>query len=118
MKKVLVIDDDQTIMEVMKIVLEEEGYTVLVDSKGTYFSKKSNPLPDIILLDLLLKGEDGREICKTIKADTRTSHIPIIIVSAHTSKEVEKAVGEAGADSYLTKPFDIHKLLEKVAQFT
>lgn len=117
MKTVLVIDDDQTILEVMKIVLEEEGYSVLVDTQGSYFKKKSNPLPDIILLDLLLRGKDGREICKKIKSDNKTSQIPIIIVSAHTSKEVEKAVEESGADSYLTKPFDIHQLVKKIQQF-
>lgn len=113
-KKILVVDDEPDILEFLRVILEEEGYTVATTDKGEYVEKLQNGgLPDIILLDVLLSGKDGREIVKQLKSQEDTKHIPVIMFSAHPSAE---ATARAyGADDFLAKPFDIDELLTKVA---
>jgi len=105
---ILVVDDEESILEVVQIVLEGEGYTVQT-SMNSSFLHQLTPLPDIILLDVLLSGEDGREICKRIKADTRLQHIPVIMLSAHS--DASKVANTSGADAFLEKPFDVDALI-------
>lgn len=111
---ILVIDDDEAIVEVIKIVLEEDGFKVTTDLKGEFFDNTQKTLPDLVLLDVLLKGKDGREICKKIKADPQTSAIPVVLISANSPKEIEEATRQCGADGYITKPFDIYELTKVV----
>src|SRR6266550_2894874 len=115
MKKILIIEDDKSILDAVQMALEFEGYAVTTAEKGEYADKLMNgkaPLPDGILLDILLSGMDGRLICKTLKAHKKTEHIPIIMMSAHPG--AEKSVDEAGADHFLPKPFAIDDLLQTV----
>ncbi len=72
--------------------------------------------PDALLLDVWMSGQDGREICKFLKNRSNTKHIPIIMISA--SKDVAASVKAAGADDFLTKPFEMDELIKKVKKYT
>ena len=112
-KKILVVDDEPDILEFLQIIFEEAGYHVDTTEKGDYLEKlKNGPLPDLVLLDMLLSGRDGREIVKQLKSRDSTKHIPVIMFSAHPS--AEKTALAAGADDFVEKPFDIETLLEKI----
>src|SRR4051812_40215883 len=88
MKKVLVIDDDEGILEGFRAILESEGYDVELSADGEvllHLSEKA--LPDLILLDILISGTDGRELCKILKAKPITQNIPVLMVSANIDTE-------------------------------
>src|SRR5581483_5634132 len=115
-KKILVVDDEPDILEFLQIILEEEGFTVATTDKGEYLEKLHNgALPDLILLDMLLSGKDGRDIVKFLKSQQETMHIPVIMFSAHPSAEA--TARQAGADDFLEKPFHMSTLLAKIAHF-
>ncbi len=115
-KKVLVVDDEPDILDFLQIILEDEGYAVLTTDKGEYIERlHDGSLPDLILLDVLLSGKDGREIARQLKSQEETKHIPVIMLSAHPS--AEETVRAAGADDFLAKPFEIDDLVAKVAQY-
>lgn len=115
-KKILVVDDEPDILEFLQVILQEEGYIVLTTTKGEYVEKlHDGGLPDLILLDVLLSGKDGREIVKLLKSQEETNHIPVIMFSAHPS--AEKTARAAGADDFVAKPFEINHLLSTVARY-
>ena len=115
-KRILVVDDEPDILEFLQIILQEEGYTVLTVEKGDCVENFYNgSLPDIILIDVLLSGKDGREIVKHLKRQEETKHIPIIMFSAHPNAEL--TAEEAGAEDFVAKPFDIDFLLKKIEQY-
>jgi len=110
---VWIIDDDPGILEVTQIVLEEAGFEVRkVDSENALEKNLHGRLPDVILLDILIAGIDGKDVAKRLKSDERTKHIPIIMMSADINLP-EKAK-EAGADDFLKKPYDIYELEKMV----
>ncbi len=111
-KTILVVDDDEGIIEVVQIVLESEGYDVRTSLTGDFLCQLDYTLPDLILLDVLLLGEDGREICRALKNNSRTAHIPVILLSAHS--DASKVADASGADGFLEKPFDLDELTEAV----
>jgi DNA-binding response OmpR family regulator len=113
---ILIIDDDPDIIEVAKLVMEDEGYRVITDNKGIYFDDPGAELPNLVLLDLLIEGNNGEKIAEKIKSTPRTSRVPVIIVSAHTPTEVRAVVQKTQADGFITKPFDIDRLIEVVQQ--
>lgn len=114
-KKLLVVDDEQDILEFLKVILEEEGYTVVTSDKDDYLEGLDNDIPpDLILLDMLLSGKDGREIVKYLKLNEKTKHIPVIMFSAHPG--AQEVTRQAGADDFVAKPFEIDQLLNKIAQ--
>jgi DNA-binding response OmpR family regulator len=115
-KKILVVDDEPDILEFLQIILEDEGYTVTTTDKGEYVEKlHDGGLPDLILLDVLLSGKDGRDIVKQLKSQDDTRHIPVIMFSAHPS--AEEAARACGAEDFVAKPFEIDLLLAKIAQY-
>jgi DNA-binding response OmpR family regulator len=115
-KKILVVDDEQDILDFLQIILEEEGYDVMTTDKGDYLEKLHNGgLPDVILLDMLLSGKDGRAIVNYLKRQEETKHIPVIMFSAHPS--AEESARKAGADDFVAKPFEIDVLLARIAQY-
>lgn len=116
MSKVLIIDDDPAILEVIRIVLEDVGLDVETDMTGAFFEKNNSDYPDLVLLDVLLAGQDGRDICKRIKSDKKTRHIPVILVSANSHKDVQRAAKESGANGFIAKPFDIYELVNIVQE--
>ena len=113
-KKIMVIDDDESILEVMHIVLEGEGYDVETSLNVQPLQKLNSQRPDLILLDVLLSGEDGIELCRRLKSQERTRDIPIILLSAHSS--ASRTARDCGADAFLDKPFDIDVLVEMVKE--
>ncbi|GAC1405450.1 MAG: response regulator [Ktedonobacteraceae bacterium] len=116
-ERIYVVDDEQSILEVVQIVLESEGYSVQTYMNSSFLQdlQHSTVLPDAILLDMLLSGEDGREICRKMKTDTHLQHIPVIMLSAYS--DASKIADTSGADAFLEKPFDVDALIEIVQRF-
>jgi CheY-like chemotaxis protein len=112
-KRILVVDDDPAILEVVTIVLESEGYTVLDDSGNEVDQKVAAFQPDAVLLDIWMTGEDGCEIAKRLKHVQPS--LPIILMSAHSSAAT--AVAEAGANAFLEKPFEVDELVRLVGEY-
>lgn len=116
-KKILVVDDDPDILEAIRLTLEDEGYAVTMSEKGEYAENLhdgNGGLPDLIILDVLLSGKDGRLICKQLKGRNDTRGIPIVMISAHP--DAERSVRDVGADAFVAKPFDIDALLAVIAR--
>ena len=115
-KRILVVDDDLAILLFLQAMLEYAGYTVVTTDKGEDVERlHDDSLPDLIILDMLLSGKDGREITKYVKCQAETKHIPVLMISAHPRAEQEARA--AGADDFLAKPFDMEELLAKVAKY-
>lgn len=114
-EKILVIEDDADIQELLKFNLAKEGYSVLTASTGEDGLRlATHNLPDLVLLDLMLPKIDGLEICKRIRAHQRASAIPIIMLTAK-SEESDVVTGlEVGADDYLAKPFSPKVLIARI----
>jgi DNA-binding response OmpR family regulator len=112
-RKVLLVEDDRDISHLVKLHLEDEGYTVLVSADGDEGLQRARQQRyDLIILDLMLPGIDGLEICRRLRGET--DYVPILMLTAKTS-EVDRIVGlELGADDYLTKPFSIRELVARV----
>lgn len=117
--KIMIVDDDEGILKAVSLFLEVEGYEVAVRENARFMDEVSSltaEKPDLILLDMLLSGADGRVLCKKLKSQVHTKKIPIIIFSAHPT--AEKTVKSAGADAFVGKPFDTRELLMKIKKFT
>ncbi len=113
MSRILVVDDDTDILSVMKILLTMKGFEVEVTSKGENAIPKTESFkPDLILLDVLISGHDGRNICKELKSKKETGHIPVIMFSAHPGAAA--SIADYGADDFIAKPFDVNNLMKKV----
>lgn len=112
---ILVIEDEEDILELVKYNLSREGYQVRGTTSGEEGYKAARlDMPDIVVLDLMLPGMDGLEICKLIKGDSKTQHIPIVMLTAK-SEESDIITGlELGADDYITKPFSPKVLVARV----
>ncbi len=116
-KKILVVDDDPDILDALQFMLEDAGYRVTTTEKGEYAENlrdTNGGLPDVILLDVLLSGKDGRLICQKLKSQAETKHVPIIMMSANNN--ARQSVASVGADDFIAKPFEAHELLEKIAR--
>ncbi|MDQ3076903.1 MAG: response regulator transcription factor [bacterium] len=113
-KKILVADDDPAILDAIKIILEMEGYEVDTTVNGATIAKMFEEPPHLLLLDIWMSGQDGRDICKALKAQNSTKHIPIIMISA--SRDISQSAKDAGADDFITKPFEMDNLLTKIKQ--
>ena len=112
MTKILLIEDESSIRESVAFLLEKEGFQVIQEEDGTqgfkYFEANS---ADLILLDLMLPGMDGLEICKQVR---KISNVPIVMLTAKDT-ELDKVLGlELGADDYITKPFSGRELIARV----
>ena len=117
-KKILVVDDEVDLVETVRFPLEMEGFDVLVSYNGEDAlnqARKENP--DLIILDLMLPKLDGYKVCRLLKFDERYKHIPILMLTAKI-QEKDKTLGmETGADEYITKPFEMDYLMEKVKAY-
>ena len=114
-KRILVADDDPGIGDMLQIMLSDAGYEVEIQVDGHAVQQMQEPFPDLLVLDIRLSGTDGRTICRQLKSQEATHHIPIIILSAH--KDTHQMAREAGADDFLAKPFEMKDLLALVAQY-
>ncbi len=113
--QVLVVEDESDILELIRYNLSKEGYAVETAATGEQALLAARRMqPDVVLLDLMLPGVDGLDVCRTLKADPRTNRVPIIMVTAK-GEDVDVITGlEVGADDYLTKPFSPKVLLARV----
>ncbi|MFZ4856608.1 MAG: response regulator [Desulfuromonadaceae bacterium] len=115
MKKVLIIEDEKDLADLLAFNLEKEGYaaTCVYDGKRG-LEQATADLPDLILLDLMLPGVLGTEVCKALRKDRRTARIPIIMITAK-GDEIDRVVGfEVGADDYIVKPFSMREVVLRV----
>jgi len=117
-KKILVVDDEVDLVETVRFPLELEGFDVLVSYNGEdALNQARKEKPDLIILDLMLPKLDGYKVCRLLKFDERYKHIPILMLTAKT-QEKDKILGmETGADEYITKPFEMDYLMEKVKAY-
>ncbi|MFP4660596.1 MAG: response regulator transcription factor [Halanaerobiales bacterium] len=114
MKKILVIDDEENIRELVKFNLEAAGYNVILAADGQQGLEKLDSSIELIVLDLMLPVLDGLTVCRKIRSDVQYQNIPIIMLTAR-GEEVDKVLGlELGADDYLTKPFSPRELTARV----
>jgi DNA-binding response OmpR family regulator len=113
--RVLVIDDEKDLIELVRYNLEKEGFGVISALNGeSGLAAALHELPDIIIIDLMLPGIDGLEVCRFLRSDNRTSRIPIVMLTAK-SAESDRVLGlELGADDYLTKPFSPRELTARI----
>jgi DNA-binding response OmpR family regulator len=117
-KKILIVDDEVDLVETVRFPLEIEGFDTLVSYNGEdALNQARKEKPDLIILDLMLPKLDGYKVCRLLKFDERYKHIPILMLTAKT-QEKDKILGkETGADEYITKPFEMDYLLEKVKAY-
>ncbi len=115
MARVLVVDDDPSIVKLIEINLKIEGYEVVTATDGSdALDEVARQIPDAIVCDLMMPVTDGYTVLRTLRIDPATKRIPFVIVSAKSlPEEIQKAL-EMGADRYITKPFDPGKLVEVV----
>jgi CheY-like chemotaxis protein len=117
--KILVVDDDPTVTQLLKMLLSMEGHqtTVINDSNETL--EVANQLhPDLITLDLMMPGLTGFELCELLHNDPRFANIPILIISARDDAESMEKTHQAGARGYITKPFSVETLIQRVKELT
>ena len=114
-KKILVVEDEPHIANIIKITLEAEGFEVLVANDGAEgLSVAKEQAPDLVVLDLMLPKIDGYKVCRFLKFDKRYSHIPVMLLSAMSDLNDKKLGEEVGADMFLSKPFKPDELLSHI----
>jgi len=113
MEKILIVDDEPAIIKLAQIYLNKEGYSLLATGNGIDALKViASELPDLVILDIMLPGIDGLEVCRQLRSDK--NWIPILMVTARDD-DIDKIVGlEIGADDYLTKPFNPKEMVARV----
>jgi DNA-binding response OmpR family regulator len=118
MAHILLVEDEESLLQALRYNLARAGHDVRLSTNGVQALEmiRGNP-PELVVLDLMLPGLDGLELCRAVRADTlnpAVAHVPILMLTAR-DEEIDKVVGlEVGADDYLTKPFSMHELLARV----
>jgi len=114
-KTILIADDEPDIVETLKFLVESEGYSCLTAFNGEDALKLAKEKrPDLIILDVMMPKINGYKVSRLLKFDAKYKDIPVLMVTARTQEE-DKLIGEeTGADEYITKPFDIERILEKI----
>lgn len=115
MAVILIVDDEEPIQELLKFNLEKEGYEVLLADDGpTALKIIEEKRPDLVILDVMLPGMNGLEVCNQLRQNSNVREIPVIMLTAK-AEEIDKVLGlELGADDYLTKPFSPRELLARI----
>lgn len=118
-KKILICEDDQAILEMIKIMLENAGFQVQTQPNGKAIERKVKEyLPDLILIDIWMPGINGKEAIKLLKKDPKIKKIPVIIISAISEGEINQVVKDVGAEAFLPKPFNMSDLVAMARKFT
>jgi two-component system OmpR family response regulator/two-component system alkaline phosphatase synthesis response regulator PhoP len=115
MSVILVVDDEEPIQELLKFNLEKEGYQVVTAYDGAEaLSAVEEKRPDLVVLDIMLPGVNGLEVCKELRLNSKFRDLPVIMLTAK-GEEIDKVLGlEIGADDYITKPFSPRELLARI----
>ena len=116
MKKIIVVDDNQDILEVTKLILEIENYEVLtIEDPHSIITAIRDYRPELVILDVMMGDIDGRDVCHHLKTSSDTRHIPVLMFSAvHGFKSITE--NRCAADDFIAKPFDVQLLLTKVGR--
>jgi two-component system response regulator VicR len=116
-KRILIIDDDEDILEILNIIFQEEGYEVVISNTGDAVDHIQLIHPDLILLDVRIAGsaKNGAQICAEIKSQYRDEPLPVILVSGESDLAI--LAKECGADTYIPKPFDIIDIIMQVKTY-
>ena len=110
MKEIFILEDDEGIRELTQLLLENEGYDVCSFATAENFHLKlKQVIPDLFLIDIRLPDGDGREICRELRRNEKTAHLPIILMSANSTPDKS-----TGADDFIPKPFDIDEFLGRI----
>ena len=118
MKKILLIEDEAELVEMMMMRLRANNYDMVAAYDGEEGLRKvQEEKPDLILLDIIMPKMDGLTVCKSLKSDSNTKNIPIIIVSASGGRDLPERCREAGADDIILKPFNAADILVKIKAF-
>lgn len=116
-KRILVVDDDENIRQIIQLVLESEGYAVTgLENGHGVFEAVARVKPDLVLLDVMLGDMNGRDICQELKNKTATAEIPVIMISASQNWR-SQTEASCHADHYMNKPFDIDELIANVGRY-
>jgi len=116
MKRILIIEDEQDIVDIATMILEDEGYEVCSFMEfRDYESKVNESHADLVLLDLNLQGFHGKDICKYIKGNEHLKKTSVVLMSAN--RDIQAVKEEAGADGYICKPFDLSDFIETVKRY-
>ncbi|MDW7730946.1 MAG: response regulator [Methanolobus sp.] len=114
-EKLLIVDEEIDALTALKVALEAEGYNVIVALDGFEgIEKARTENPDVILLDIMMPGMDGFEVCRRLKSDPSTDHIPVIMLTAKGETDDKVEGLELGADDYVTKPFNLKELKARI----
>ena len=116
-KRILVIDDDEDILEILDIIFQEEGYEVVLSKSADAAEHIPQIAPDIVILDIRIAGsaKNGGQICTEIKEKFSDLNLPVILISAET--DISQIAENCGADAFVSKPFDISQLLLQVKEY-
>jgi two-component system alkaline phosphatase synthesis response regulator PhoP len=116
--KILVVDDEVYLLQILDFSLGAEGYEVVTAEDGEQaLQKAKSEQPDLIVLDIMMPKVDGYEACRKLKQDPAMKDVPVILLTAK-GRDIDRKLGlEVGADDYITKPFSPNKLLEKIGSF-
>jgi DNA-binding response OmpR family regulator len=116
--KVLVVDDEAHIVNIVKFNLKREGYEIITASDGEEaFTKIGKELPDLVIADVMMPKMSGYELCEKVKTTEATKHIPFILITAKGQPLDKDRGAKIGADSYMTKPFSPKLLVDEVRKF-
>jgi CheY-like chemotaxis protein len=117
LRRVLVIDDDRLILEVLETVLDLEEFDVVTAEDGeSGLDRLREHRPDVVVCDVMMPGLDGLEVCRRIKADPETADVPVVLLTAR-DREEDRAAGEAaGCDAYVIKPFSPLHLIDVIGE--
>jgi CheY-like chemotaxis protein len=117
-KSVLIIDDDEALIKTLRPILINAGYSVLTANSGEAgLSVIENQNPDMVLLDVILPGIKGREVCQAIKENPQTKDMPVVFLTAKDSPDDIQAELDVGAEAHITKPVNAKQLLETVGKY-
>jgi two-component system cell cycle response regulator len=112
---ILIVEDETTTLKIVKMVLKREGYRVVTATNGSEALRIADDIiPDLVLLDIVLPGMDGFQVCQYLRKNTRTATIPVIMFSGLDRPADQRRAFEVGGDDYLTKPVKMVDMLEKI----
>src|SRR5439155_17234472 len=114
-KRILIADDELAVRQLLELVLRSQGYDVLVAQNGDQLVRMAQErVPDLVVIDLMMPYLDGYEAIRQLRNDTRTAHLPMVVLTAKSTPDDVVIGFETGADDYITKPFNIPELLARI----